>query len=288
MVSITNRVFIPPLFADYELLDSGGLERLERFGRYTLRRPSSLAIWRPRLSDKIWNKADLVLRDKADWNRTDLNDWQLDFNGIKLQLRTQRNGQIGFFPEHLNLLPIIEQFIKPEDQVLNLYAFTGLASTAALKRGAKVCHVDISKQALGWARENMILSDVNTEAVRFIPEDALTFLKREARRQKQYQCIIADPPSFSRISNSSSWDLEEQIHPLLEAIKDVLDPKRFMLCLSTHHLAMRPTTLANLILDLFPQYHGQIEAKGLCLKESASAQPERLLECGAMLKLLVE
>ena len=237
----------------YALLDSGAEFKLERFGPKLIARPSSLALWQKRLPPR-WKEADAVFDPDRGWKfrGTRFEAWSMRCGEAQLELRLQNNGQVGIFPDHLAYLESLKKFaarLPTGARALNLYAYTGLATCTLAALGISVTHVDLSKTALSWAKRNLELSQVASDAVRLIPEDAIKFVERELRRGSKYDIIIADPPSFGRISKTQSWKLEEHIVNLMGSLVELCTPKEALLCITCHHSAFDQHVLYNLLAD---------------------------------------
>lgn len=234
----------------YRLLDSGDRSILEQFGSKILARPSSQAVWSKRLSAQEWKAADATYDPDSGWSfkSGSFENWELTLEGFKLLLRVQKNGQVGFFPEHLQYMPEVKKFISEnsEPSVLNLFAYTGMCSVAATLAGASVCHVDSAKVAINWAKQNFELNGI-ADRVRCLCDDAVTFVEKEIRRGKNYNLIVADPPSFSRIANRS-WNVEDIISDFINSILELL-AENGMLVLTSHSPAVNSDTMRNLLLD---------------------------------------
>lgn len=269
---------------DYELIDSGNGEKLERFGEKILRRPSSLCMWQRRKPEQ-WSKADAVFDPDKGWScpQGGFSNWNIAQDGIRLRLQLQRNGQIGFFPEHLTTLQILsELWERPKLKrlrVLNLFAFTGLATIFCAQQGGTVCHVDISKQALEWAQQNFELNSLRREQLRVICDDAFKFVEREVKRENHYDIIIADPPSFSRIAKGKSWDLDQIAPALIENCLRLFPPSGGALFFSSHHPALVPEVVSNIIADVRNDESAAIEGAHFMLVES---ETERHLPAGTL------
>ena len=238
----------------YSLLDSGGFEKLEQFSGKRILRPSSLCLWKKSLSKDEWKKADAVYDPKDGWKFKDkeFNDWVLDCNGFKLKLRLQTNGQVGIFPEHAYYLSHVNDFIAKNStqalKAINLFAYSGMASMFLLSHGVEVCHVDSSKKALDWAKENAALNGLPENKLRLISDDALSFLKRENRRENKYDIVILDPPSFSRLDGKKTWKLEEVLFEFVENSIGLL-AKGGLLVFSCHHHALDSRILRNVFTN---------------------------------------
>lgn len=268
----------------YELLDSGDGEKLERFGKVIARRPSSVCIWKPRRSE-LWSKAEVVYDPKAAcWSSKKelVQDlvWDTTFANSQLKLRLQDNGQVGVFPEHASYLSKLAdpETIKSTQpfKILNLFAFTGLATLYFRALGAEVTHVDLSKKVIGWAKENTSSQSESLPAVRWICEDAVAFLKREVRRESQYQGVIVDPPSFSRISKNDFWKVADILRDLVESCASLLKSEGRFMALTCHDPGISAPMLGNLLHDSFSG--GSVEPMELSIPEKDSL---RLLPAGS-------
>ena len=269
------------------LEDSGNGERLERFGKHLIRRPSSVAIWNRRLDRKTWDSADAIFVPQKGWNfsQKPVDEWPIELAGLSLKLRPQENGQIGLFPEHLTYfeemslsLETLKSKLNRAPRVLNLFAYTGAASLWCAQHGCEVTHIELSKKVLSWAKENQDLNQNMPGSIRFIPEDTLTFVEREIRRESFYDLIIADPPSFSRLSKSQSWDLEEVAIPLVRSLTKVLNAPGTVF-ITSHHPALDAYAFENLFRDSelrAPSFR----SSDLTLVEQNG---ERRLGCGSLL-----
>ena len=271
----------------YELLDSGNGEKLERFGRVIIRRPSSVCIWKPGKKE-LWNKVDAIYDPKAvSWkvSKGKVQDlvWETIFADCRLRLRLQDNGQVGVFPEHASYLPKLLKSFNSEGQkapkVLNLFAFTGLATLFFRAKSAEVTHVDLSKKVIGWAKDNMDLQSAaagSLPAVRWICEDAVAFLKREVRRESQYDGIVIDPPSFSRITKNDFWKVADILQELVECCAALLKSHGRFLALTCHDPGISAPMLGNLLHDNF--HNGRVEPLELSIPEKGT---ERVLPAGS-------
>ena len=221
-------ILTSPDWVDYALLDSGGGMKLERYGAYRLVRPEAEAIWQPALPEKEWKTAHAVFRPAPEengghWERLrDLPErWQMEYHGLKLWAQTSASRHIGVFPEQASgwdwIMDQIAAANRPA-RVLNLFGYTGLASLAAAKAGAQVTHVDASPKVIAWARQNQDLSGLADRPVRWIVDDALKFVEREARRQSFYDGLVLDPPKFGRGPKGEVWEFYKLIPELLNCL----------------------------------------------------------------------
>ena len=258
---------LTPLFGDYELIDTGRFEKLERFGRYVVRRPEPQAIWRPSLPEQEWLRADAAfVRDarsdeRGQWHlRPGVPDrWTIgyDLRGTALRMRLGLTSfkHVGIFPEQAanwdfiydNCCRLAAAGTAP--RVLNLFAYTGGATLAARAAGADVTHVDSVKQVVTWARENMEQSGL--DGVRWIVEDALRFVQREVRRGSRYRGIILDPPAYGRGANGEKWILEDNICEMLECCAQLLEPAGAFLVLNLYSMGLSSTLARTAVRQAF-------------------------------------
>ncbi|MBR0453533.1 MAG: class I SAM-dependent methyltransferase [Bacteroidales bacterium] len=254
---------------DYELIDSGDFEKMERFGAYVLRRPEPQAVWKKALPEKDWQAADAYFKrssanaseERGQWQkRSSMPDqWWISYRPQDMKLRFRLGmtsfKHVGIFPEQAYNWNFIYDNLKnyqgtEAPKVLNLFAYTGGASLAAKAAGADVTHLDAVKQVLNWAHENMEASNQNN--IRWMLEDALQYVRREAKRGKRYQGIIMDPPAYGRGPKGEKWVLEEGIAPLMEACSQLLDPQHGFLILNLYSMGFSSWVADNLIKCYFP------------------------------------
>jgi 23S rRNA (cytosine1962-C5)-methyltransferase len=260
----------------YSLVDSGALARLEQFGDKRIIRPSKFALWERRFP-KEWKDADATYDHDRGWrfHGERFEEWRCPLGACTLVLRLQQNGQIGFFPEHDLYQLLISEFVSGRPagmKVLNLFAYTGLATVTCTRAGAHVTHVDLSKKVNQWGRINLETNELGSAPVRFIQEDALSFLKKEQTRGNQYDLVIADPPTFSRVSAKETWDIDNVFVSLLQLIGSVLAPEG-MVVLTSHRFELGEQVMANLAYDVFGE-RTTIESSVLSLQEEHT--PRRL------------
>lgn len=255
-------------FSNYELIDSGGGRKLERFGRYLLIRPCSQAVWKCQLSSQEWSKADAAFSREQE-NRWTLlrplpSAWQVEVAGIQFKLSSTDFGHLGIFPEQKPFWEWIYKTIKAKvtphwkPRVLNLFAYSGGSTLAAAKAGAAVCHLDASKGMVTWARENAELNQLKDAPIRWIVEDVRKFLIREKRRNSRYEAIILDPPSFGRGSNRELFKIEEDIISLLEECRELLSDSPLFFLFSCHTPGFSPVVLHHLTHQLLSSFNGTL------------------------------
>jgi 23S rRNA (cytosine1962-C5)-methyltransferase len=256
-----------PGWIDYELLDSGNGEKLERFGSYTLIRPEPEAIWKRALPDKKWQTACAFFKPSPEENgghwiqRTLLPDrWEMRYQDLRFWVQLSASRHLGVFPEQASQWVWIREKIRGSNRsirVLNLFGYTGLATLSAVQAGARVTHVDASKKAVSWARENQELSGLIDKPVRWIVDDALKFIQREARRNSQYEGIILDPPKFGRGPKGEVWEFYKLIPELLEACFQVLAPEPLFLMLTAYAVKASSLTLYFAVKEMMDSFNGQ-------------------------------
>lgn len=238
-----------------ELIDAGGDRRLERFGERLVDRPAS-AIGPPR-DPASWRSPDLRF-DGDRWQAADprlLEPWDVGIHDIRLELRPTASGQLGLFPEHRLTLPwlldrIHARSADPEPpSVLNLFAYTGLATLVLARAGASVTHVDAQRSVVAWARRNAELSGLGDRPIRWIVEDAVAFTEREGRRVRRYDVIVADPPAYGH-ADGRAWQLGRDLPRLLEACARVARPEAAIL-LTAHSTGLEPDHLIGAVADAF-------------------------------------
>lgn len=274
---------------DYELLDSGNGEKLERYGPYILRRPDPEALWEKRKDLSFWDNAELRFvrnNNKTKWVTKEgtSRNWNIVFGDLNFSIRPTSFKHTGLFPEQLPNWQWTEKVIKKallkKDKtisVLNLFGYTGGATLAAAKAGAEVCHVDGSKTAVEWARVNAQLSGLEDAPIRWIVDDVLVFLKREIKRGRKYDAIIMDPPSFGHGPKDELWKIEEHFLLLMKLCKEILSDDPLFIIINGYTAGYSSIAYENNLKDIMKEYKGEIEIGELVIEES---EGERLLPCG--------
>ncbi len=270
--------------SSYELLDSGEGMKLERFGVYTLARPDPEALWEKRLSKKEWEAANAVFERKGatgSWKtKKDFpKNWNIDFGGLLLELRPTSFKHVGVFPEQKSHWGWLEAKLKNKKgaKVLNLFAYTGGATLSAAKAGAEVTHVDSSKVAIAWARKNAELSGLAEAPIRWIEDDVLKFLRREAKRGNKYDVVIMDPPAFGHGAGGALWKIEKDFYELFSLVLDVLSDDPIALIINGYTAGYSPITLENNAKKMVEKYGGMTESGELAIPEAGT---DRLLPAG--------
>ncbi|MGE5267339.1 MAG: class I SAM-dependent methyltransferase [Deltaproteobacteria bacterium] len=283
-------------FADYALLDSGAGRKLERFGAIIVDRPEPQALWAPRLSRADWSKADAVFsasaedEEKGRWriDKPVPESWPIRLSlisnapsdsppasrpkgaSIKLLLKLQGLWHLGLFPEQVPhwqwMLERIAAVKEGPPRVLNLFAYTGAASLLAAAAGAEVTHLDASKKAIAWGRENQAASKLDAARIRWILDDAAKFVAREARRGKTYHVILVDPPKFGRGPDGEVWDLFTNLPAFLADCAKLLDPKQSSMILTVYAIRASALAFDQLMRDTLKSRGGQFHSGELAIR----------------------
>ncbi|MDR1666122.1 MAG: class I SAM-dependent methyltransferase [Bacteroidales bacterium] len=270
-----------PQWEDYELMDTGGFEKLERFGKYLLVRPEPQAIWPKSLPPEEWGKAAAVFRrengspgdgERGEWKLGAgmAQQWQINYRYGNMQLRFRLGlttfKHVGIFPEQaVNWNYIYDTVCRCSEacpQTLNLFAYTGGASLAARAAGAEVVHVDAVRQVINWGRENMEASRLS--GIRWVVEDALKYVGREVRRGRRYHGIILDPPAYGRGPAGEKWILEEGINELMAQCRQLLVPQQSFIVLNLYSMGFSPRVAENLVEAYFPAIKGECGELSVC------------------------
>jgi 23S rRNA (cytosine1962-C5)-methyltransferase len=290
------QLLTPENFKDYELIDCGDFEKLERFGKYVTIRPEPQAVWPKVLHEKEWEKEAHVRfvpksSSSGEWQKIKQmpDQWEVGYQlgkskqssvaggsaTQKLSLLKFRLGltsfkHVGIFPEQAsNWDKIYSHFIsKPGSKFLNLFAYTGGASLAAKAAGCEVTHVDSIKQVVTWANENMQKSGLDN--IRWLVDDALKFVKKEVRRGNHYQGIILDPPAYGHGPTGEKWKLEENISEMMHGVLQILDPARHLLILNAYSLGFSALVPENLLRPYASENGSKLEAGELYLPFAGS------------------
>ncbi|MES3031518.1 MAG: class I SAM-dependent methyltransferase [Patescibacteria group bacterium] len=280
----TSSILITQPTEDYELLDSGEGEKLERFASTVLSRPDPQALWKKNLGADEWKKADAHFsRTEAEgawkFKKEKLEKWPISFSGLKFWIKPTAFKHVGIFPEQSENWNWMRGLLegKKDIDVLNLFGYTGGASLACAQGGAKVVHIDGSKSAIAWARENAELSGLSDKPIRWILEDARVFVGREVKRGNKYDAIIMDPPAFGHGANKELWKIEEDFLPLVEDCMKLLKDTPLFFIINGYSAGYSALAYENVLGELVKKYGGSIETGELTLEEKGS---KRLLPCG--------
>ncbi|MCC6146181.1 MAG: class I SAM-dependent methyltransferase [Anaerolineaceae bacterium] len=271
-----------PDWGDYSLLDSGNGFKLERFGEYRLVRPEAEAIWQRTLPAAEWADADGKFFITAEENgghwetSTRLpKSWLIQYKGLRMRIQTSASRHVGVFPEQAAHWDWISNQIRAAGKpvrVLNLFGYTGLATLAAAAAGANVTHIDASRKAIAWARENQELSGLTDKPVRWIVEDVLKFIRRENRRGVRYEGLILDPPKFGRGPKGEVWEFYKLISELNEACRGVLSSQPLFVVITAYAVKASALTLYYALGELMSGWKGKIEAGEIALEEKSAGR----------------
>jgi 23S rRNA (cytosine1962-C5)-methyltransferase len=263
-------------WGDYALLDSGNGRKLERYGPYRVVRPEPQCLWTPRLAESVWTGADAVFdptdeEDAGRWRfKGPLKEvWPLSWGKVKFHGRFTAFRHLAFFPEQAANWEWLDQAVRAAGQpkVLNLFGYTGVASLVMAAAGAAVTHVDASKKAVAWARENAELSGLSDRPVRWITEDARKYVQREVRRGSTYEGIILDPPKYGRGPGGEVWRLFENLPELAGLCAELLSENAKFLVLNAYAERISGAALAGLLAEKLGGRGGRIEWGELALEE---------------------
>ena len=265
---------------DYELIDSAGGEKLERWGKYILRRPDPQAVWTDK-SARGWNEsAAHYHRSQSGGGHWEYKDklparWTIKYDDLIFNIKPMNFKHTGLFPEQAANWDWFSELIKKANRpirVLNLFAYTGGATVAALAAGAAVTHVDAAKGMVSWAKENVNSSGYIDSDVRYIVDDVLKFVAREQRRGKTYDAVIMDPPSYGRGPSGEVWKIENELYPLVcECVKILSDNPLFFL-INSYTTGLGPSVLKNILsLTLKKRFGGYIDADEVGIPMSAKS-----------------
>ena len=273
---------------DYELIDCSDGERLERWGDTILIRPDPQVIWKTEKTNELWRHAHgRYLRSNTGGGRWTLYKdvpgyWTIGYGELRFNIKTMGFKHTGLFPEQAVNWDRTMEIIRAADRpikVLNLFAYTGGATVAALKAGASVVHVDASKGLVTWAKENAVRSGVADRPVRWIVDDCIKFVQREKRRGSRYDVIIMDPPSYGRGPNGEVWTLEDKVYDLVQLCLELLTDDPLMLLINSYTAGLAPSVMQYILgVGVLPRFGGTVECDeiGLPVKETGMVLP-----CGA-------
>ena len=270
--------------ANYALLDSGNGQKLERYGPYKIVRPEGQAIWQPALAAHEWETADAIFTGNTEeegvgrWHfpgRPLGETWPMVHDGISYLGRFTSFRHVGVFSEQASHWRHMEALITAAGRpvkVLNLFGYTGVASLVAANAGAHVTHVDASKRAIGWARENQQLAGLTEKPIRWICDDAVKFVEREARRGSSYDIILLDPPAYGRGPKGEVWQLFENLPAMIEATRAILTPKPLAVVLTAYSIRASFFSMHALMRDTFVGMGGIVESGELIIREEAAGR----------------
>lgn len=276
-------MYLADAWQDYEILDAGNGNKLERWGQVRLLRPDPQAVWpmqEPRSVDARYIRS---ASGGGHWEYTKTlpESWTIQYRDLTFQVRPTGFKHTGLFPEQaVNwdwMRGLVKKAPKPF-RALNLFAYTGGATCALAAAGAEVVHVDAAKGMVAWAKENLALCGLGEKPVRFIVDDVMKFVLREQRRGRQYEGILMDPPSYGRGPGGEMWKIEENLYPLVAECCKLLSPEARFFLINSYTTGLAPTVLSNVLQAALPGRGGRIEAGEVGLPISRGTL---VLPCGA-------
>ncbi len=275
---------------DYEVLDASGGEKLERWGKYILIRPDPQVIWQTERKAAGWRKPNAHYHRSSKgggaWEFFDLPDeWQISYRELRFHLKPFSFKHTGLFPEQAVNWDWFSGLIRKrkaegrEVSVLNLFAYTGGATLAALAAGASVTHIDASKGMVGWARENAASSGLSECPARYLVDDCQKFVEREIRRGRKYDAIIMDPPSYGRGPKGEVWKIEDTLHPLVHLCTEIMSEDPLFFLLNSYTTGFAPAVLSYILgVELVPRFGGHVDSQEVGLPVSETGL---ILPCGS-------
>ena len=272
---------------DYELIDCGGGEKLERWGKHVLVRPDPQAIWQTPRNNPLWRRPDARYARASTgggaWEKKDVPaQWQVRYRELTFQVKPMNFKHTGLVPEQAANWDFAMEQIRRAGRpisVLNLFAYTGGATVACAAAGASVCHVDAARGMVSWGRDNARASGLEDAPIRWIVDDCAKFVEREIRRGRRYDAVIMDPPSYGRGPSGEVWKLEDSLWPFVELVAGVLSDEPLFFLINSYTTGLAPSVLTYILESLItPKYGGRTRSDelGLPVTESGLALP-----CGA-------
>ena len=281
-----TRLLIADDWNDYALLDSGHLQKLERFGSQTVIRPDPQAFWEPARPVSSW-RADARFSTKSqdddgagNWEVLSPNardSWPMQWNGLTFEARRTAFRHMGVFQEHSVHWQFAQEKIRSAGRpikALNLFGYTGMMSLACATAGAEVVHLDASPKSNGYGKDNQAMSGLNDRTIRWIADDAMKFTAREIRRGNQYDAIILDPPKFGRGPKNETWRFEENLPALLDTVKTLLSDRPLFVILTAYAVRLSYLALSQALADRLSPLGGIMETGEMALPQQGG---ERLL-----------
>lgn len=280
-------MYLADKWTEYKLIDARNGEKLEYWGKYLLRRPDPQAVWSEQSEEKLWNKTDAWYHRSnsggGKWQYfTKLPErWEINYRDLTFNIKPMGFKHTGLFPEQAVNWDWFSELIKNAGRpirVLNLFAYTGGATVAALAAGAEVVHVDASKGMVTWAKENVVSSGLGDRPVRYIVDDVIKFVQREGRRGRQYDAIIMDPPSYGRGPSGEVWKIEDELYPLIEECMKILSDNPLFFLINSYTTGLSAQILINILtMTIKRKYGGTAEADEIGLPMSSNGL---VLPCG--------
>ncbi len=280
-------MFLADTWVDYEVLDTGDGEKLERWGEIILRRPDPQTIW-PKAQERLWRQAMAVYhrsdRGGGEWEflRPLPEKWVVRYGELSFFVRPTGFKHTGLFPEQAAnwdwMSGLIRESGRRDLKILNLFGYTGGATLACAAAGAQVTHVDAAKGMVLWAKDNRALSDLPEDRFRWIVEDAIRFVQREIRRGNTYDAVLMDPPSYGRGPGGEVWKLENELFSLVKTCAEVLSERPLFFLINSYTTGFQASVLSNLLgRCVQSRFGGTVDSRELCLPVTAGG----VLPCGA-------
>lgn len=273
---------------DYELIDCSCGERLERWGQHILIRPDPQVIWKTPKRNPMWKNADArYIRSNTGGGRWEVykklpDRWEISYKGLSFNIKTMGFKHTGLFPEQAVNWDLIREIIRNSGRpvkVLNLFAYTGGATMAALAENAHTVHVDASKGMVSWAKENAVSSSFADRSVRWLVDDCIKFVQREIRRGNKYDIIIMDPPSYGRGPGGEVWKLEDSVYEFVELCSQVVSDDALALFLNSYTTGLSSAVMEYILSAVMcPKFGGTVSGDEIGLKATSSGL---ILPCGA-------
>lgn len=277
-------MWLADAWKDYEVLDTSGGEKLERWGKYVLVRPDPQVIWNTPKDDPLWRKYDARYARSSTgggkWANLRLPEhWQVKYRELTFNVKPMNFKHTGVFPEQAANWDFIMETIRGAGRpinALNLFAYTGGATLACAAAGASVCHVDAAKGMVAWAKENAKSSGLEDQPIRWIVDDCAKFVEREIRRGRRYDAIIMDPPSYGRGPSGEIWKLEENLWPFVQLVSQVLSDKPLFVIINSYTTGLAPSVVGYIMDSIFTKRfggHSECGELGLPVKDSGLVLP---------------
>ncbi len=273
---------------DYELIDCSCGERLERWGQHILIRPDPQVIWKTPKRNPMWKNADArYIRSNTGGGRWEVykklpDRWEISYKDLSFNIKTMGFKHTGLFPEQAVNWDLIREIIRSAGRpvkVLNLFAYTGGATMAALAENAHTVHVDASKGMVSWAKENTVSSSFADRSVRWLVDDCIKFVQREIRRGNKYDIIIMDPPSYGRGPGGEVWKLEDSVYEFVELCSQVVSDDALALFLNSYTTGLSSAVMEYILSAVMcPKFGGTVSGDEIGLKATSSGL---ILPCGA-------
>lgn len=273
-------IYTPTDWVDYELIDSGDGAKLERFSSYVIARPDPRAIWKRMAPAAVWQRAHAgFVRGEKEEGHWDIKtqppaDWRVRYGNIFFTLKPTSFKHVGIFPEQAVNWDWMSTIIKsrPSTKILNLFAYTGGATMAALSAGAEVTHVDAAKSTIEWAKANVSVSKLSEKPVRWITDDAYKFALREAKRGNTYDGIILDPPRFGRGPKGEVWKIEDDLPKLLATCQTLISSQPAFILINAYTADLSPLVISHLLKDMTDALGGVKNYGELAIADTTSGR----------------